>query len=110
MSFTRSNSILQGEKNAIDRGIVQLRYTDVLGKFLAKYVFGNKQSFESLFKNGIGLDGSSVRGFSSIEESDMLLIPDRSTIRIFPTSLLSLRELSHSRELLAVIADVYQGF
>src|ERR1700739_3122874 len=97
MSFTRSNSILQGEKNA-DRGFVQLRYTDVLGKFLAKYVFGNKQSFESLFKNGIGLDGSSVRGFSSIDESDMLLIPDRSTIRIFPTSLLSLRELSHSNK------------
>ena len=84
MSFTRSNSILQGEKNALDTGFVQLRYTDVLGKFLAKYVFGNKQSFESLFKNGIGLDGSSVRGFSSIDESDMLLIPDRSTIRIFP--------------------------
>jgi len=114
MSFTRSDSILQGEKNAIDTGFVQLRYTDVLGKFLAKYVFGNKQSFESLFKIGIGLDGSSVRGFSSIDESDMLLIPDRSTIRIFPPSLLSLTELSrlsHSdKELLAVIADVYQGF
>jgi glutamine synthetase len=114
MSFTRSNSILQGEKNAIDTGFAQLRYTDVLGKFLAKYVFGNKQSFESLFKIGIGLDGSSVRGFSSIDESDMLLIPDRSTIRIFPPSLLSqteLSQLSHSnKELLAVIADVYQGF
>src|ERR1700745_2675030 len=102
MSFTRSNSILQGEKNAIDRGFVQLRYTDVLGKVLAKYGVANKQSFEKLFKNEIGLDGSSVRGFSSIDESDMLLIPDRSTIRIFPTSLLSLGELSHSnKELLA---------
>ena len=111
MSFTRSNSILQGEKNAIDTGFVQLRYTDVLGKFLAKYVFGNKQSFENLFKIGIGLDGSSVRGFSSIDESDMLLIPDRSTIRIFPPSLLSLTESSQlSHSIVAAIADVYQGF
>ncbi|MGB8934162.1 MAG: type I glutamate--ammonia ligase [Candidatus Nitrosopolaris sp.] len=113
MSLSRS-SILQPEKNVIDTGFIQLRYTDVLGKFLAKYVFGNKQSFDSLFKTGIGLDGSSVKGFSRIDESDMLLIPDRSTVRIFPPSLLLATELSrlshYNKELLAVIADVYHGF
>ncbi len=114
MSFSRSNSILQPEKKVIDTGFIQLRYTDVLGKFLAKYVFGNKESFDSFFKIGIGVDGSSVKGFSRIDESDMLLIPDRSTVRIFPSSLLSATELSrlsnYNKEILAVIADVYQGF
>ena len=32
---------------------------------------------ESVFTEGIGFDGSSIRGFQEINESDMLLIPDR---------------------------------
>ncbi|MGC1931148.1 MAG: type I glutamate--ammonia ligase [Candidatus Nitrosopolaris sp.] len=123
MSFSRSNSVLQPEekeqgidsiKMIIDAGFIQLRYTDVLGKFLAKYVFGNKESFDSFFKSGIGVDGSSVKGFASIDESDMLLIPDRSTVRIFPPSLLSATASSvssnYNNKILTVIADVYQGF
>jgi glutamine synthetase len=113
MSFSRSDSVLQPEK-IIDTGFIQLRYTDVLGKFLAKYVFGNKESFDSIFKFGIGLDGSSVKGFSSIDESDMLLKPDRSTVRIFPPFLLSATASSllseYNNRILAVVADVYQGF
>ena len=31
---------------------------------------------EDLFEEGIGFDGSSIRGFQSIEESDMILLPD----------------------------------
>ena len=65
-------------------------------------------------KSGIGVDGSSVKGFASIDESDMLLIPDRSTVRIFPSSLLSATASSlssnYNNKILAVIADVYQGF
>ena len=72
MTF-RSNSALEPEekeqgidgiKMIIDTGFIQLRYTDVLGKFLAKYVFGNKGTFDSFFKDGIGVDGSSVKGFA----------------------------------------------
>ncbi len=122
MTF-RSNSALEPEekeqgidgiKMIIDTGFIQLRYTDVLGKFLAKYVFGNKGTFDSFFKDGIGVDGSSVKGFASIDDSDMLLVPDRSTVRIFPPSLISSErsQLSsnYSNKLFAVIADVYQGF
>ena len=60
---------------------IQIRYTDVIGKFLAKYFQTDKDHIYEIFRTGIGLDGSSVRGFSTIDESDMLLLPDRTTER-----------------------------
>ena len=39
---------------------------------------------ESLFEDGIGFDGSSVRGWQPIHASDMLLIPDPETARMDP--------------------------
>ena len=36
------------------------------------------------FTEGIGFDGSSVRGFKSIEESDMIFMPDAKTLAIMP--------------------------
>lgn len=39
---------------------------------------------ESSFKDGFGFDASSMRGWKSIEESDMLLIPDPSTMFVDP--------------------------
>jgi glutamine synthetase len=39
---------------------------------------------EDVFKYGTGFDGSSIRGFQGIEESDMLLIPDASTVFVDP--------------------------
>ena len=39
---------------------------------------------ESVFENGIGFDGSSIRGFQAINESDMLLMPDAETAIVDP--------------------------
>ncbi|MDQ4056578.1 MAG: glutamine synthetase [Thermoproteota archaeon] len=59
---------------------IQVRYTDVPGKFLAKYyLLKDNEHFYDVCRNGIGLDGSSVKGFATIDESDLLLLPDRVT-------------------------------
>src|SRR6201990_1495508 len=39
---------------------------------------------EDVFEDGLGFDGSSIRGFQEIQESDMLLIPDPDTAVIDP--------------------------
>jgi glutamine synthetase len=39
---------------------------------------------EALFEDGIGFDGSSIRGFAQIQESDMLVFPDPDTAFVDP--------------------------
>ena len=39
---------------------------------------------EDVFKEGLGFDGSSIRGWKSIESSDMLVIPDPASARMDP--------------------------
>src|SRR5258708_10006344 len=39
---------------------------------------------EDVFEEGIGFDGSSIRGFQDIHESDLTLIPDQATAFIDP--------------------------
>lgn len=39
---------------------------------------------EGVFQEGLGFDGSSIRGFRSIEQSDMILIPDPASACIDP--------------------------
>ena len=63
---------------------IQIRYTDVLGHFLAKYLFTEREDTYDHLKRGVAVDGSSVKGFADIEESDILLIPDKLTLRIPP--------------------------
>ncbi|MDD5543388.1 MAG: type I glutamate--ammonia ligase [Acidobacteriia bacterium] len=55
--------------------ILDLRFTDLPG--LWHHVsFPIHELEESNFEDGFGIDGSSIRGWASIHESDMLLIPD----------------------------------
>ena len=82
-------------------GFIQMRYTDLVGKFLARYL-SKPDDLEGFFRDGIGLDGSSVRGFADIDDSDLLLIPDMTTGRVVP--------VSKDRMIATVIADVYKGF
>src|SRR3990170_1322996 len=42
------------------------------------------QNVGDAFEEGLGFDGSSIRGWQSIHASDMLVIPDPKTARIDP--------------------------
>jgi glutamine synthetase len=63
-----------------DEGIqfVDLRFCDLPGLMQHFSVPAHELS-EDVFADGIGFDGSSIRGFQEIQESDMILIPDPET-------------------------------
>src|SRR6266511_210586 len=55
--------------------IVDLRFVDLPGTW-QHFSIPVEELSEGLFVDGIGFDGSSIRGFQHIHESDMLLMPD----------------------------------
>src|SRR5437762_4188673 len=60
-----------------------LRFTDLPG--LSQHVsYPMSQLSEDSFEEGFGIDGSSIRGWSAINESDMLLVPDPTTAIMDP--------------------------
>ena len=63
--------------------IVDLRFTDLVGSW-QHFSVPLKELTEGVFNDGIGFDGSSIRGFQKIHESDMLLFPDPATAFLDP--------------------------
>jgi glutamine synthetase len=61
---------------------MRLQFTDILG--VIKNVEIPRSQFEKALDGQIMFDGSSIEGFTRIEESDMLLVPDPETFRINP--------------------------
>ena len=66
-----------------DEGIefVDFRFCDLPG-LMQHFTVPSRQLTEEVFTEGLGFDGSSIRGFQEIQESDMLLVPDASTATI----------------------------
>jgi glutamine synthetase len=62
---------------------VDLKFIDVPGLW-QHYTLPITELNESLFEDGNGFDGSSIRGFRAIHESDMLLVPDPETAIVDP--------------------------
>ena len=58
-----------------DVKILDLRFTDLPGLW-HHISYPIEQLTEASFEEGFGMDGSSIRGWAAIHESDMLLIPD----------------------------------
>ena len=67
--------------------IVDLKFVDMPGLW-QHFSITTSELHEDLFSQGIGFDGSSIRGFQTINESDMLLFPDPNTAMLDPFSAL----------------------
>src|SRR5258708_19508655 len=63
---------------------MRLQFTDILG--IIKNVEIPRSQFEKALDGQILFDGSSIEGFTRIEESDMLLVPGPGTFRVNPWS------------------------
>lgn len=61
---------------------IRFWFTDILGQ-LKSFAVGKDQLPDAL-EEGMGFDGSSITGFSRIEESDMVAMPDPATYTLLP--------------------------
>jgi len=63
--------------------MVDLKFTDLLGTW-QHCTFPVETWDDGTFEEGVGFDGSSIRGWQSIHVSDMMAVPDPDTVRIDP--------------------------
>jgi glutamine synthetase len=61
---------------------IYLWFTDILG--MIKSFAITDHELEQALEEGMGFDGSSVEGFTRIQESDMVALPDPATFRVLP--------------------------
>lgn len=76
---------------------VDLKFCDMFGTW-QHCTYPVETWDEGTFEDGCGFDGSSIRGWQTINMSDMLAIPDASTAKLDPF---------FDRPTLSVIADIY---
>jgi glutamine synthetase len=67
-----------------ERGVrlVRLWFTDVLGNLKSFAI--SPAELENALEDGMTFDGSSIDGFSRVQESDVLAIPDPNTFEVLP--------------------------
>jgi glutamine synthetase len=80
--FANSDELLKYVK---DEGVemVDVRFCDLPG-IMQHFTVPVSSFDQDVFDNGLNFDGSSVRGFQAIHESDMALFPDASTAYLDP--------------------------
>ncbi|HEX2983696.1 MAG TPA: type I glutamate--ammonia ligase [Ignavibacteriales bacterium] len=88
LEFVKANSIR----------FVDFKFMDFPGQW-QHFTVPVSQFSEDSFENGYGFDGSSMRGWKAINESDMLIIPDPSTMFLDPFI---------EAPTLSLICDVYE--
>jgi glutamine synthetase len=67
------------EKNV---SFIRLWFTDILGQVKSFAI--TMDELEGALEHGMGFDGSSITGYQSIEESDMIAMPDMDTFELVP--------------------------
>lgn len=80
-----ANTVADVIKLGKDVKMVDIRFIDLPGTW-QHFTIPVRRLDKELFEEGIPFDGSSIRGFQEIHESDMLLIPDANTAFIDPVA------------------------
>ncbi|KXG76547.1 Glutamine synthetase [Fervidicola ferrireducens] len=78
--FTKEDIMRKAEE--LDVKFIRLQFTDILG--IIKNVTITVDQLEEALDGKIMFDGSSIEGFTRIQESDMYLMPDYDTFTILP--------------------------
>ena len=72
------------QKNKLQ--VIDFKFNDLPGLWQHFSVPAQELLGDGIWNDGIGFDGSSIRGFQKIQESDMILMPDPSTAVIDPVA------------------------
>ncbi|MBN1522155.1 MAG: type I glutamate--ammonia ligase [Candidatus Aureabacteria bacterium] len=81
MGKMTKNDVLKTVKEQ-DVKFIRLWFTDILGQVKSFAITDGE--LETALENGMGFDGSSITGYQSIEESDMIAMPDPKTFQVLP--------------------------
>ena len=76
-----SDALKLGEQH--DAKFFDIRFCDLPG-LMQHFTVPFDEIDEEVFEEGLGFDGSSIRGFQEIQESDMILVPDPDTAVMDP--------------------------
>ncbi|NLG11462.1 MAG: glutamine synthetase [Elusimicrobia bacterium] len=61
---------------------IRLWFADITGQMKGLTI--TTEELKHVFEDGMGFDGSSIKGFARIDESDMVAMPDPSTFMLLP--------------------------
>ncbi len=78
--YTKEDIVRLVEEEDVE--FIRLQFTDIFGNL--KNIAVTASQLKKALDNKCMFDGSSIEGFVGIEESDMCLYPDLSTLEIFP--------------------------
>lgn len=81
---------------------IRLQFVDING--MVKNMAVPAKQIDKILNNELMLDGSSIKGFRSIETSDMYFYPDRSTFAILPW-----REKEGKWNVARIICDIHNA-
>jgi glutamine synthetase len=95
--MTTPNDVLKLVKEK-DIEVVDVKFTDLFGQWQHFSLPIQEFSPDAAFEEGLGFDGSSIRGFQSIESSDMILIADPDSAIVDPVC---------AAPTLSLVGDVY---
>ncbi|MDF2614839.1 MAG: glnA [Clostridia bacterium] len=80
MSYNKLGALRFVEEN--DVKFIKLQFCDIFGEL--KNISISSKQLSKAFDEGIALDASSIKGFGTIEDSELFLFPDPTTLSILP--------------------------